>query len=153
MSVYRESLNAPGCDAIHITEIDTSFDCDTFMPAIDYSAFQPWYSSYPMVENGIHFSFTTYVRVRKSALKSIGHEVDLTLDIGSDTSKLEVKNFSFLPKMIIERHEEYLYLRLVQEIISNGTPKDDRTGTGTLSKFGCQVLSVLESKFSSASTY
>ena len=42
-------------------------------------------------------------------------------------------------KMVYERHEEFKYLRLVQEIISEGTTKDDRTGTGTLSKFGCQV--------------
>ncbi|KAE8716882.1 Bifunctional dihydrofolate reductase-thymidylate synthase [Hibiscus syriacus] len=35
--ILRESLNAAGCDAIHITEIETNIDCDTFMPAIDFS--------------------------------------------------------------------------------------------------------------------
>ena len=64
-------------------------------------------------------------------------------DTRSDSSKFEVKNFSFLPKMIFERHEENIYLNLVQEIISEGTAKDDRTGTGTFSKFGCPVLSCL----------
>ena len=57
-----------------------------------------------------------------------------------DFSNFEAKKFSFLPKEIFERHEEYLYLKLVQEIISNGTAKEDRTGTGTLSRFGCQVM-------------
>ena len=47
---------------------------------------------------------------------------------------------TFLPKIIFERHDEYMYLKLVQEIISSGAQKDDRTGTGTLSKFGCQVV-------------
>lgn len=65
----------------------------------------------------------------------------MSLDNGLENSsnKFEIKEFSFLPKMIFERHEEYTYLRLVQDILSSGVLKDDRTGTGTLSKFGCQV--------------
>ncbi|KAL5563048.1 hypothetical protein UlMin_032795 [Ulmus minor] len=137
--ILREALNAPGCDAIHITEIETSIECDTFIPAIDFSVFQPWYSSFPMVENNIRYSFSTYVRVRTPAVESLTQTSDLTLDSKPDSSKFEVKRFSFLPKAIFEKHEEYLYLRLVQDIISDGTAKDDRTGTGTLSKFGCQM--------------
>lgn len=67
VSWCREALNAPGCDAIHITEIENSIECDTFIPAIDLSEFQPWYSSQPFVENNIRFSFVTYVRVRNLA--------------------------------------------------------------------------------------
>ena len=134
---YREALNAPGCDAIHITEIETSFECDTFIPAIDSLVFQPWYSSFPLVENNIRYSFMTYVRVRSSADES---QIQNNGDSGLESIKFEVKKFSFLPKMIFERHEEYMYLRLVEDIISNGVQRDDRTGTGTLSKFGCQVL-------------
>lgn len=137
--MYREALNAPGCEAIHITEIEASIECDTFMPRIDFSVFQPWYSSFPLVENGIRYSFTTYVRVRCSTDESQGQNTDPIFYDNSDPQKFEVKKFSFLPKMIFERHEEYKYLRLVHEIISEGTAKDDRTGTGTLSKFGCQV--------------
>jgi dihydrofolate reductase/thymidylate synthase len=139
--IYREALNAPGCDAIHLTEIETSIECDTFIPAVDSSVFQPWYSSFPVVENNIRYSFTTYVRVRSAAVESFCQNGDLIFDGISDSDKFEVKKFSFLPKMIFERHEEYSYLKMVQEIISDGTPKDDRTGTGTLSKFGCQVQS------------
>jgi len=42
--------------------------------------------------------------------------------------------------MIFDRHEEYHYLNLVEDIIRSGAQKNDRTGTGTLSKFGCQVF-------------
>ncbi|THG18143.1 hypothetical protein TEA_005761 [Camellia sinensis var. sinensis] len=58
--ILREALNAPGCDAIHITEIETNIECDTFIPAVDMSVFLPWYSSFPLVENNIRYSFTTY---------------------------------------------------------------------------------------------
>lgn len=141
MFICREALNAPSCDAIHITEIEASIECDTFMPRVDSSVFQPWHSSFPVVENNIRYSFTTLVRVRSSTVESLRQNGDVVFDCNSDSTKFEVKKFSFLPKMIFERHEEYLYLRLVHEIISNGTLKDDRTGTGTLSKFGCQVKS------------
>jgi dihydrofolate reductase/thymidylate synthase len=36
-------------------------------------------------------------------------------------------------------HEEYQYLDLVQELLTSGLPRGDRTGVGTLSKFGCSM--------------
>jgi len=45
--------------------------------------------------------------------------------------------------MIFERREEYTYLGLVEDIIANGAEKNDTTGTGTLSKFCCQVYTSL----------
>lgn len=44
-----------------------------------------------------------------------------------------------LPKSIQEKHEELQYLKLIDEIIKEGAHKGDRTGTGTISKFGCSV--------------
>ncbi|GKE07355.1 putative tRNA/rRNA methyltransferase family protein, partial [Tanacetum coccineum] len=45
---------------IHITESETDIDCDTFIPAIDVSQFQPWYSSFPVLERGIRHSSTKF---------------------------------------------------------------------------------------------
>ena len=133
-------MNAPGCDAIHITKIETSIECDTFIPTIDSSSFHPWYSSAPLLESNILYSFVTYVRVRSSALESSVLSGGVNFNVGSVPNKLEIQSFTFLPKMILDRHDEFMYLRLLQEIISSGTHKVDRAGTCTVSKFGCQVF-------------
>jgi hypothetical protein len=50
-----------------------------------------------------------------------------------------LKAGSFLFFVIMDRHEEYQYLNLVKDVIEHGVKRNDRTGVGTLSKFGCQM--------------
>jgi dihydrofolate reductase/thymidylate synthase len=46
------------------------------------------------------------------------------------------------------RHEEYQYIDMVKDIIESGEIRDDRTGTGTISKFGIQTRwSLKDDKF------
>lgn len=51
--VLTHPLNAPGCDAIHITEVETPVEFDTFLPMVDTSVFQSWYLSFPIVVHNI----------------------------------------------------------------------------------------------------
>lgn len=91
------------------------------------------------MENNTKYSFVTFVRVRNSATEMHDQKDEETSDGLPCNHKFEVEEFSFLPKMVVERHEEFKYLKLVQDIIANGARKNDRTLTGTLSNFGCQV--------------
>ncbi|KAK4342498.1 hypothetical protein RND71_038314 [Anisodus tanguticus] len=122
-----------------MTEIGKTIECDTFIPTVDSSTFQPWYSSLPVSENNIRYCFASYVRTKTSRIEPHNQSQELNCNISSKLKEVKISNFTFLPKMIFEKHDEFMYLRLVQDIIWNGSHKDDRKGTGTLYKSGSRV--------------
>ncbi|PFH38103.1 bifunctional dihydrofolate reductase-thymidylate synthase [Besnoitia besnoiti] len=52
-----------------------------------------------------------------------------------------------VPHVRFRHHEEFQYLDLIADIINTGVSMDDRTGVGTISKFGCTMRYSLDKTF------
>ncbi|XP_021759297.1 bifunctional dihydrofolate reductase-thymidylate synthase-like isoform X2 [Chenopodium quinoa] len=110
--ILKEALNDPGCEAIHLTDIEVNIECDTFIPQIDSLLFSPLFSSRQMVENSIRFSFVTYVRKSHAAEVSSSSQ-DSSCDVDSGRAVNKALNFH-------KNHAELDYLKRIQEnIVSN----------------------------------
>ncbi|GBF94660.1 bifunctional dihydrofolate reductase-thymidylate synthase [Raphidocelis subcapitata] len=133
--VYRDALASPRCAALHVTHIEDDPPCDTGFPPVDPSdpscEFRVWSAAPPKRDGGVRYSFVTYVR-RPSKGGGGG-------EAGAEGGGAEALEELRLPPGMASRHDEMQYLDLVSELIREGAPRGDRTGTGTLSKFGVQM--------------
>jgi hypothetical protein len=96
----RGSLNGPACEAIHLYDIQSNIDYDTFIPPVKFLVFQTWCSSLPVVESNIRHSLVTFVRLRKSVLDLMTRMARNQTEHDTKSNKFEIENFSFLPKMM-----------------------------------------------------
>lgn len=60
-TLYEEAIRHPACTTLILTEIDYSFECDTFFPNYR-SSFILSESSATLEERGLPFRFNTYIR-------------------------------------------------------------------------------------------
>ena len=58
--VYKEAVEAPECAVIHLTLIESDFECDTFFPEIDPKRFALWSAAPPQSDNNIKYHFLCY---------------------------------------------------------------------------------------------
>jgi len=107
--VYTEALKHEGCQGIYLTQIKE--------PEFEADTF------FPKIDPLSFQLDTTHPD------HGMTHEED----------GVKYEYLRYVRRKASGPHEEEQYLHLVQEIIESGNDRDDRTGVGTLSKFGCQM--------------
>jgi dihydrofolate reductase / thymidylate synthase len=126
--IYRDAMTSKLCSKLYVTEVFGDYqNLDTFFPLISASDYTLAKRSAKLIsENGIEYRFVEYQQLDENQEEMIIIPVSSTTSVMS--SDKDQKNI-----------EELQYLNLVREIINTGNLRGDRTGTGTVSKFGVQM--------------
>lgn len=125
--IYTQFLGITGLvHSIIITEVSKNsktdvIECDTYFPEI------PW--------NFVISDYTLDVVSKNNDYKfKIIKYINKKLE--TDINEIYNVNYTINQKYI---SNESLYINLVKDIMKNGNIREDRSGVGTISKFGCQL--------------
>jgi dihydrofolate reductase/thymidylate synthase len=124
--LYTEAVTHPKCSRLLITRIESDFECDRFFPAAWGPGFGLTSTSSPFTEPNLRDPQKSDVTYRHETYDRV-----VQMPIFSDTKSLGDAKSVQLPNL-----EERQYLDTIADVLKTGTKKEDRTGTGTISKFG-----------------
>ncbi len=131
--LYNEMITSFSLNKIYVTEIYTNkgdeFQCDTFFPEI----------------NSDKFSLTSVSTIRESKCKKTGKELYYRFLIYESDESIANEN-------VIWKSPEIQYLTALRSIRDTGIKNIDRTGVGTLSKFGMRFEYYLKDGFPALTT-
>jgi len=106
------------CKLVIATRINKTFECDTFISDLEKSeTFCPLMVSQTKSQDDITYDYAFFGNTELLASKP---------------ELIPTRLMSETPK-----HGEMQYLEIIDDVIKNGKFKDDRTGTGIHTKFGC----------------
>lgn len=126
------TTHAAHCKLVIATRVNKKFECDTFAPALEKNEsaewpFAPLHISETYSQDDITFDFAFFGN---------------TALLASKPHLVPTKLFEKYP-----RHPELQYLEVIDDVMRTGKYKDDRTGTGILTKFGAQMRYDLSQSF------